>query len=90
MVGGSKRTDELVAWSALQTAMRQHDPACQGDRRFVDDGRGGFANRELRRLCESCAILEECQEYAAVVPPTTLVGFWAGKRRGVRSPHLGT
>ena len=40
-----------------------------------DSGRG---NPEVRRVCASCCVQQECLEYALMAPPTRY-GWWGGR-----------
>ena len=74
------------AWTALQLALSSEAPACQGDVRFVSDGRSRRTTAELAELCDECPILSACEGYARAMGPHRLTaGFWAGRWRG--KPH---
>lgn len=73
-----------TAWTELNAALLAHEPACRDDIRFVDDGRSDAANRDLQPVCSSCPIFEQCAAYAVAAPRHAIVGYWAGRRRGVR------
>lgn len=73
-----------AAWSELSRALLVHEPACADDLRFVDDGRSDAANRDLMPICQSCPVQVECAAYAASASRNSIIGYWAGRRRGVR------
>lgn len=76
-------TIERSAWDALQAAISRDTPACLGDNRFLGDGRGGLATRDLAAICAECPIRRECGEYATSLR-YRIAGFWAGRWRGKR------
>lgn len=79
-----------TAWMELRRALLLREPACAGDPRFIDDGRSDAANRDLAPVFSSCPVQVECAAYAAAAPRHAIVGFWAGRRRGVRPREVAT
>lgn len=74
------------SWSALQDALTRHEPACQGDIRFVSDPSEALS-ADLAPLCASCPVLFECRNYAR--ESRTQAGFWGGLWRGPRAETRG-
>lgn len=63
------------ALKALDLAMQDVDPACQGDGRFVLDDQPAHT---LRYICNECPLIELCRAYAKAAKPPA--GVWAGRR----------
>lgn len=65
------------AYDALQDAMRDEKPLCEGDARFVDDVTRA---EHVAELCAVCPLRGACLQYARAAHPTG--GIWAGQRWG--------
>jgi hypothetical protein len=79
----SRATD---AYMRLTQVMRDTDPACKGDERFIldYDEKGTHQTRtpggeqSVSAICRSCPLFDLCAEYAELERPKA--GVWAGKR----------
>lgn len=63
------------AWSALQLALEQHTPACEGDTRYTSDTLTNADKTDMATICESCPLLELCRTYKTTARPKA--GHWA-------------
>lgn len=61
------------AYNVLTAAMAETPPSCRGDDRFVADGQRA---EELVPICNACALMRLCREYASSERPEA--GIWAG------------
>lgn len=64
-----------AALEQLVAAMRDAEPACQGDGRFILDDQPAEA---LADICHRCPLSAACRDYAATARP--IDGIWAGRR----------
>lgn len=67
----------------LREALKENDPSCLDDDRFVESRPTPLTSAErieLYKICFECPVFEECHEYARVLKPNA--GFWAGKNHG--------
>lgn len=69
------------AFDNLQAAMRDKDPACLDDDRFIADELSYPDAVMMRGICRTCPVINRCAEYA----PYAEAGFWAGAQRGSSS-----
>lgn len=72
-----------AANAALQQALRQETPACDGDDRFTASRSSplrGEEKKDLYLTCFDCPIFEQCSAYATAAKPAA--GYWAGKNYG--------
>lgn len=71
-----------TGWAALQEALARYGPACEGDERFIADGRSSTLSADLAAVCATCPVLAECRTYATKARPHAMAGFWGGRWRG--------
>jgi hypothetical protein len=76
-----------TGWCALRDALMRNEPACEGDSRFVSDGRSAAVTQDLAAVCARCPVFSACDSYAAKARPHAMAGFWAGRWRGKPSQH---
>lgn len=62
------------AFDRLQLAMKDREPLCVGDERFIDDD---APVPMLAFVCEDCPLFNLCRAYADLERPKG--GVWAGK-----------
>ncbi|MGS0560098.1 WhiB family transcriptional regulator [Microbacterium aurugineum] len=76
-----------TGWQALQDALARSSPACEGDERFISDGRTPTLSADLAVICAACPVLTACRTYATKARPHAMAGFWGGHWRGKPSQH---
>lgn len=76
------RWSAATAWGELQDALATHEPPCQGDDRFIRDGRNDRLTDDLAKVCRACPVLAECRSYATKARPHAMAGYWGMKWRG--------
>ncbi|RBO71027.1 MULTISPECIES: WhiB family transcriptional regulator [unclassified Microbacterium] len=76
-----------AAWAELSRALLVLAPACDGDDRFISDGRSSATSTELASICADCPVLTVCRSYASEARPHTMAGFWGGRWRGKPLQH---
>lgn len=69
-------------WFLIKPEPWMEDAACKGktDLYFLQPGQN---SRQAKRICETCAVVEPCREYAAA---TGSEGIWAGEVRSGTNP----
>ncbi|WP_347756815.1 WhiB family transcriptional regulator [Agrococcus sp. ProA11] len=65
-----------VAWSALNAALEDNAPPCDGRALFTADRLSEEERALCASICASCPVLDLCNAYAVASGPT--FGFWAG------------
>lgn len=61
------------AFDALQSALREHEPACREDPRFTDDNADPAP---LKLVCRACPLLQQCRTLALANPIGTTSGVF--------------
>ena len=77
--------DDAWAWIALDAALREVTPPCDGDPLFTAERLTDREREHCADLCARCPLLDLCDDYAmAVMPPA---GFWAGYLYSAKGKH---
>lgn len=69
-------TAEDAAWAALDDALQDYEPPCDGNDLFTADGLGESARSECAALCARCLVSDLCEAFADAA--NVKCGFWAG------------
>lgn len=73
-------TAEEAAWAALDDALQDYEPPCDGNELFTADGLGESARAECAALCARCLVSDLCEAFADAA--NVKCGFWAGHQYG--------
>lgn len=69
-------TAEERAWAALDAALQEYEPPCDGHDAFTADQLTEGERAWCAVLCAGCLVSELCETYAKAA--NVRVGFWAG------------
>jgi len=84
--------ERLSYWNAVYFKEKDRswvaEAKCKGMDTRLFFPSGGRPNKDIRRLCESCSVRKQCQEYGS----TERAGIWGGRaaiemQRGQRNPN---
>lgn len=65
------------AWDALNAAMEDDAPLCEGQALFTTDGLNNEDRAVCASICVRCPVADLCNAYAMAAKMTS--GFWAGR-----------
>lgn len=74
-----------TAYAQLLSALAVESPACGGNSLYTADHVAADELRFLEKICASCPVFTECQNYARAARPPA--GIWAGSNWAEKKPN---